>query len=199
MVKRDEYVRDFINSGELYYDEYVKHHSSSSTLDYYITSYGRVLSITKDNGTIRWLTLTPCTSNSYHNQFRTSNGSYTVHRAVGKAFLPDFIEELQVCHKDEEAPLTYRHSSAYLWMGTAKENEQDKHSKGRNYRGNQFVCCESAIMRLHTIDGLTIDVPWDERHQWLEERGMTYAGLLNLRRPKRQHPYKGITHYQVIN
>ncbi len=175
------------------------HHAVSPTgqrvNDYYVTNYGRVIRQCKT--TTRVMALTPV--HRYYYQVRLPHKTLHIHRLVGEHFLPDFSPELCVCHKDETLPKHLINRSDNLWMGTHKDNERDKVSKGRNHRGNQFVDCENAWMRLHTTDHLIIDVPFDARHEWLESNGMNYNALLQLRKPRRKHPYKGITHFEVLH
>ena len=56
---------------------------------------------------------------------------YHVHRLVGRYYLPDFTEDMKVCHKDETLPLDKLHHKDNLWMGTQQENVTDCWNKGR--------------------------------------------------------------------
>ena len=56
---------------------------------------------------------------------------YFVHRLVGRYYLEDFDEKLNVCHKDETLPLDKLHHKDNLWMGTQQENVTDCWNKGR--------------------------------------------------------------------
>ena len=104
---------------------------------YYVTSYGRVARMSKTKG-IKWMTITKSTNpNGYYYQVRLPWTTVNVHRLVGSAFLPDFQENLLVCHKQEELPVEYINRVDNLFMGTPSDNLRDAYSKGRKTWSNQ--------------------------------------------------------------
>lgn len=137
-----EYIKDIVS--ELFYDEYVKPFSSHKQSDYFITSYGRFLGICKSNGRsygreiTRFLSPVPVTNKEYYHQVRLPDKVYCVHREVARHFLPNFSEDLQVCHYNEDLELPYLHSVHNLWMGTQSANMKDAYAKGRKKWSNQF-------------------------------------------------------------
>ena len=123
----------------LYEGELVKYYDSSRCNDYYITSYGRFIAVWYKDW--KFLTRTPTSHQviRYHHQVRMPQGAVSVHREVGKHFLPDYKEELFVCHTDEDADDKFIQSVYNLWMGTHSDNMRDAYSKGRKVPSNQFM------------------------------------------------------------
>ena len=126
----------------LYEGEIVKPHSSSKTMDYFITNYGRFIAKVRNPSKwckhpIKFLTQTSIKRNDYHRQVRLPDGTVDVSREVGKHFLKEFREDLCVCHRDEDLPEHLVNSVWNLWMGTIGENTKDAYDKGRKTWSNQ--------------------------------------------------------------
>jgi hypothetical protein len=105
--------------------------------DYYITNYGRFFSLKR----YTWMDYHVRTAKrgfhdrDYHSPVRlTKDGktfNHDVSRLVGKAFLPDFQENLLVLHIDETLPPKTIHHVNNLKMGTYSDNAKDIFIKGR--------------------------------------------------------------------
>jgi hypothetical protein len=113
--------------------------------DYFITNYGRVLNVNRFRThrckqPYKWMTVTPSTNTktNYH-QVRLPHTTIQVHREVGRFFLPDFSDDLLVCHKDESLDVPHLHSVWNLWMGTYSDNLKDAFDKGRKVMSNQHT------------------------------------------------------------
>jgi hypothetical protein len=106
---------------------------------YYITSYGRVARMSKTKG-LKWMTTSKSTHKcGYYYQVRLPwmNHPVNIHRLVGSTFLPDFQENLFVCHKQENLPVEYINRVDNLFMGTHSDNMIDAYNKGRKTWSNQ--------------------------------------------------------------
>ena len=93
--------------------------------DYYITNKARVYSLTSR----KWLA--PHNTNHYYHCVVLEEKCKSLSREVGRHFLSDFEEELDVLHENEKLPYPEIHYAGNLWMGTKSENTQDMITKGR--------------------------------------------------------------------
>ena len=116
---------------------------------YYVTSYGRVARQNKyrkysKTDACKWLKITPSTHPcGYYYQVRFPWGTSNIHRLVGKLFLPDFSDDLMVCHRRETLPAEHINRVVNLFMGTHSDNMIDAHRKGRKQWSNQYGCATS--------------------------------------------------------
>ena len=96
---------------------------------YNITNYGRVWS------TITNKFLTPCKERNYHKvSLKDATGKRRmrhVHILVGRHYLPDYKEGMNILHIDETLPYPQRHSVANLRVGTQAQNIKEMYDKGR--------------------------------------------------------------------
>ena len=102
---------------------------------YYVTDHGRVIST---QVSVRhkepYIKATPPDGPYYHAVGLRVNGrdlKTNVHRLVAEAFLPDWNNELMVCHRDEELPPHLIDRPSNLFMGTHSDNMRDAVAKGR--------------------------------------------------------------------
>ena len=87
------------------------------------------------------MTITKASHKSgYYYQVKFPWGAVHLHRLVGSTFLPDFQENLFVCHKQEELPVEYINRVDNLFVGTHSDNMIDAYSKGRKQMSNQYTC-----------------------------------------------------------
>ena len=93
---------------------------------YYITTRGRIWNSRewKWNTPIRHL-------DTYYWKIKLNNTSNTIHKLVGRHFLPEYKEGLFILHRDEELPFPQINYVENLWVGTPKDNSHDMMSKGR--------------------------------------------------------------------
>ena len=103
--------------------------------DYIITSKGKVWS----KKSLIWLQ--PCASHLYYWAVNLSkNGKatgYNIHMLVGRHFLPDYKEGLDILHYDEELSYPQINYVGNLWCGTNDDNIRDKVKKGRQGKTNK--------------------------------------------------------------
>ncbi len=105
--------------------------------DYIITTKGRVWS----KKTSRWMKPTPVSGTYYWTTgLRKNNKNHTtkIHMIVGRNFLPDYKEGLDILHREEELPFPEINYVDNLWVGTDIENHYDRAKKGRCNRENKF-------------------------------------------------------------
>ena len=106
--------------------------------DYIITSKGRVWS--KINN--RWLTATRESKYYWKVSLKRNKKSYTpnIHMLVGRHFLPEYKEGLNILHDNEELPFPQINYVDNLWAGTPLENSNDMLDKGRwvNGKSNKY-------------------------------------------------------------
>jgi len=104
---------------------------------YYITNKGRIFSM----ASYRWLTPDKVKSKEYywkvllHQDNRRKD--VLVHQLVGRHFL-EYKEGLCVLHKNEALPYPNINFATNLWLGTIKENNDDKIEKGRHRYGCRY-------------------------------------------------------------
>ena len=111
-----EWIKDLDDDEEV---RPIKEHPS-----YFITTKGRVFSWK----TYSWLVPN---NHSYYYWCVVLDGKTTnIHKLVGRHFLP-WEEGLCVLHKNEELPFPEINFLSNLWVGTMKENNDDKMEKGR--------------------------------------------------------------------
>lgn len=116
---RYEFIKDLADDEEC---KPLRNHS-----DYFITSKGRVFSLK----TYSWLQANKSTRIYYHTHHSIDGNLMATHRLVGRHFLPDFREDLNVLHTDEDLPSHLVNCVENLWLGTQQDNNDDKISKGR--------------------------------------------------------------------
>ena len=95
---------------------------------YSVTTEGRIYS----HHTNKFLT--GSRDRNYHKVGLRCNGkSYSkhIHILVGRAYLPEYKEGLNILHIDETLPYPQRHSVANLRVGTQAENIKEMYDKGR--------------------------------------------------------------------
>ena len=96
---------------------------------YNITNYGRVWS------TITNKFLSPCKERNYHKvSLKDATGKRRmrhVHILVGRLYLPDYKEGMNILHIDETLAPEYRHRVANLRCGTQAQNIKEMYDKGR--------------------------------------------------------------------
>lgn len=103
--------------------------------DYSVTTEGRIYS----HYTNKFLK--PSRDRDYHKvHLRVDGKSYMkhIHILVGRAYLPEYKEGLNILHIDETLPYPQRHSLANLRVGTQSENITDMYNKGRGRSPDTF-------------------------------------------------------------
>ncbi len=103
--------------------------------DYIITSKGKVWSKIRN----RWLLLRNFDA-YYWRTGLSKNGQTTpkvIHTLVGRHFLEDYKEGLQIHHHNEELPFPEINYVDNLWVGTPQENMEDKIIKDRSNQTNK--------------------------------------------------------------
>lgn len=94
---------------------------------YFITSHGRVWSNARQIG---WMKNTK--RDKYYYSVCIAGKHRLVHRLVGRHFLQDFDEKLDVCHIDENLPEDEINRADNLFMGNPRDNMFDSFRKGRS-------------------------------------------------------------------
>ena len=121
-----------------HYDKVIRgeRYKARRRVTYYITDLGRVIKVTPRVSRVMTNTLSthPC---GYYYQVRLPDCTISVHREVGRAFHPDFNDNLLVCHKDETLQSTCINSLQNLFIGTNSDNIRDAYAKGRKTWSNQ--------------------------------------------------------------
>ena len=95
---------------------------------YSVTTEGRIYSHISNKF------LKPSAERNYHKVGLTCNGkrySKHVHILVGRAYLPDYKEGLNILHIDETLPYPQRHSLSNLRVGSQADNIKEMYDKGR--------------------------------------------------------------------
>ena len=92
---------------------------------YYITDKGRLFSLQS----YKWLK--PYRGTEYYYVIAMNDKTHTLHRLVGKHFLPDFDENLWVLHDKEELPYPEINYATNLKMGPPQDNSDDMVRKKR--------------------------------------------------------------------
>jgi len=120
-MSKFEWIKDLIDGEEV---KPIKNRQG-----YFITNKGRVFS-TKSN---KWLK--SYKDGHYYWGVCLGRGpgrnSFRIHALVGKHFIPEWREGLDVCHKDETLPFPQVNFVENLWVGTRGENLQDAYDKKR--------------------------------------------------------------------
>ncbi len=96
--------------------------------DYSVTNQGRIYSHISDKF------LKPSVDRYYHKVRLKRGDKYIcrhVHILVGRAYLPDYKEGLNILHIDETLPYPQRHSAANLRVGSQADNIKEMYDKGR--------------------------------------------------------------------
>ncbi|QIN96946.1 hypothetical protein [Synechococcus phage S-H34] len=108
--------------------------------NYIWTSFGRVWSKPRPRSKGGWLS--PTVGNiSYHYNIslvddKGKHISCALHRMVGRLFLPGWTADQLVLHKDETLSEEYVSRVSNLWLGSHKDNHQDRESKCRGRYAN---------------------------------------------------------------
>lgn len=125
---------------------------------YFITTKGRVWSSVKGKG--RWLSQYKQSQYYWGVMFGgKSRGNKLVHQLVGRNFLKEYKDGLNILHKDEALDYPNINFLDNLYVGTAKDNVIDKHIKNRgNHKGKPH---------------LTIEQVDEIRSMWHNNRGET--------------------------
>ena len=95
---------------------------------YSVTNLGRIYSHISNKF------LKPSTDRGYHKVILICGGkrySRHVHILVGRAYLTDYKEGMNILHIDETLPPAQRHTVANLRCGTQAENIKEMYDKGR--------------------------------------------------------------------
>ena len=104
--------------------------------NYIITSQGRIWSKVRN----QWMVVS--NSDDYYWRVGLSkNGKTTpklIHTLVGRHFLPDYKEGLQIHHHNEELPFPGINFVGNLWAGTPVENTNDMMIKDRSNKSNKY-------------------------------------------------------------
>ena len=95
---------------------------------YYITSFGRVWSVPRASTKGGWITPTVC--RGFYHKVVIRRKTYSLSRLVAQHFLPEYADNMMVCHRDETAELLNHKDN--LFMGTQKDNMRDCWNKNRN-------------------------------------------------------------------
>ena len=96
----------------------------------------------------RWITPQKIHSHYWGVYLRSGEGKrncHALHTLVGRHFLPDYEEGMDICHHDETLPYPEINYSYNLWAGTRKNNQRDMIQKGR---GNTQKLTEELVIRI---------------------------------------------------
>lgn len=104
--------------------------------NYIITSKGKLFNTNTHN----WLQLYNDKSYYFSTSLRKNGKIFTpqIHKLVGRQFLPDYKEGLQIHHINENLPFPEINYVSNLRVGTPKQNTNDMVKKGRNGSLNKY-------------------------------------------------------------
>ena len=101
--------------------------------NHFITTHGRIFSLHQ----YRFLSI--FNGSSYYWRVRLDDSVHDIHKLVGREFLPEYEEGLEICHTDEHLPFPQINYLSNLWAGTPQQNCEDRENKGRGKRANPNI------------------------------------------------------------